>query len=635
MSPDVDRFRGALLGLAVGDAVGTTVEFRPPGTFAPVTDMVGGGPFRLPAGAWTDDTSMALCLAESLLAREGFDPVDQLSRYVRWFRDGYLSSTGAFFDIGTATRAALGRFERTGEPFPGDANPDAAGNGPLMRLAPVALAYANHPEQAVSRAAESARTTHGAQAAIDACRYFCGLLVGALTGTQADELLRRGPFEPYPDAWTKAPLCPEIAEIAAGSFLRREPPEIKGSGYVVRTLEAALWAAAKGASFEEGLLLAVNLGDDADTTGAIYGQLAGALFGVDAIPERWRDRIVMRDLIEKTADGLLSLSKSAKPAAPVERSGVGESGPEPEGPPGDSYWVLPSQLLAGPYPGAPRREDAAEKLEAFLDAGVTCFIDLTEEGEGPPLAPYSRLLHTVAGRRSTRVTHLRMPIRDVTVPPSWHVRAVLAAIRAAIAEGETVYLHCWGGVGRTGTIVGCLLVENGISAEAVLDDIAKLRSQTSRAGRISPETEEQRLFVREWSAADTLVLDQQALDRLDIQPMPQDREPIPSADEIVALLKRGEPVVINGPQPGWCVQAVANQDGAVRIEVLDPAHWEKGPALPAGQQQVLQKLGFTREPGVWLLEHAAEEATPTHAAKLMLTVAEQAWGLAPRDAICE
>lgn len=189
---DPNRFRGALIGLAVGDAIGTTVEFKPPGTFAPVKDMVGGGPFGLPAGAWTDDTSMALCLAESLIECGGFDPVDQLKRYVRWYREGYLSSTGKCFDIGNATRKALHRFERTGEPFPGDADRNAAGNGPLMKLAPIPLAYALHPEQAVLHAAQSARTTHGAPQAADASRYFAGLLVGALSGANVSQLLHQG-----------------------------------------------------------------------------------------------------------------------------------------------------------------------------------------------------------------------------------------------------------------------------------------------------------------------------------------------------------------------------------------------------------------------------------------------------------
>ncbi|MEA2285073.1 MAG: hypothetical protein QOJ21_1116 [Solirubrobacteraceae bacterium] len=308
MSFDQDRFRGALLGLAAGDAVGTTVEFSPPGTFAPITDMTGGGPFRLPAGAWTDDTSMALCLAESLVERRGFDPVDQLERYVRWYREGYLSSTGTCFDIGNATRAALQRFERTGEPFPGSADPDAAGNGPLMKLAPVALAYAGDPRQAVRFAGESALTTHGAPQAVDAARYFAGLLVGALSGSGVGELLHGGVFEPVTGIWDDAPLHPEVAEVAAGSFLRREPPEIRGTGYVVRALEAALWAMATARSFEDGVLAAVNLGDDADTTGAIHGQLSGAIHGAGAIPARWRERLVMRDRIEELADRLRELA---------------------------------------------------------------------------------------------------------------------------------------------------------------------------------------------------------------------------------------------------------------------------------------------------------------------------------------
>ena len=132
----VDRYRGALLGLAAGDALGTTLEFRAPWTFQPLTDMVGGGPFQLAPGQWTDDTSMALCLAESLVECQGFDPTDQMRRYLRWYREGYLSSTGTCFDIGLTTRAALRRFEQSGEPFAGETSPHAAGNGSLVRLAP-------------------------------------------------------------------------------------------------------------------------------------------------------------------------------------------------------------------------------------------------------------------------------------------------------------------------------------------------------------------------------------------------------------------------------------------------------------------------------------------------------------------
>ena len=103
----ISRYRGSLLGLAVGDALGTTLEFKSPGTFTPITDMVGGGPFNLEPGEWTDDTSMALCLAESLIEKEKFDPIDQMQRYLKWDREGYLSSNGKCFDIGMTVRNVL------------------------------------------------------------------------------------------------------------------------------------------------------------------------------------------------------------------------------------------------------------------------------------------------------------------------------------------------------------------------------------------------------------------------------------------------------------------------------------------------------------------------------------------------
>jgi ADP-ribosylglycohydrolase len=289
-----------MLGLAVGDAVGTTVEFRSPGSFEPVTGMIGGGPFRLKPGEWTDDTSMALCLAESLIEVGTFDPVDQLGRYVRWWKHGHLSSTGSCFDIGNTVSRALNRFLKTGEQFCGATDPTTAGNGSLMRLAPIALFFAADVEQALDRAADSSRTTHAAPAAIDACRYFAGLLVGALRSTPKEELLMPR-YSPVPGYFESHALIPEVDEIARGSFLQREPPEIVGSGYVVRSLEAALWAFHRSRNFKEGCLLAVNLGDDADTTGAIYGQLAGAYYGEYGIPEDWRVKLAQRELIEAIA----------------------------------------------------------------------------------------------------------------------------------------------------------------------------------------------------------------------------------------------------------------------------------------------------------------------------------------------
>ncbi len=300
---EIDRYRGCLLGLATGDALGTTLEFRPPGSFEPIADMVGGGPFRLEPGMWTDDTSMALCLAESLIECKAFDPEDQMCRYVRWYQEGHLSSNGYCFDIGNTTGEALERFIETGQAYAGATNAYSAGNGSLMRLAPVPMYFAQNAEDAIAHSANSSGTTHGAIEAVDACRYFGGLLVGALNGEAKDALLGDH-YCPTPGYWARQPLTDKITEIAGGSFKRKSPPDIRGTGYVVESLEAALWAFHSSQSFDEGTLMAANLGDDADTTAAIYGQIAGAYYGAEAIPPKWRSKLAHRELITEMADSL-------------------------------------------------------------------------------------------------------------------------------------------------------------------------------------------------------------------------------------------------------------------------------------------------------------------------------------------
>jgi len=298
------RYRGALLGLAAGDALGTTLEFQRPGTFTPIQEIIGGGPFYLEPGQWTDDTSMALCLADSLISQNGFDPIDQLTRYCRWAKEGYFSSIGRCFDIGRTTSDALSDFLQTKQPYCGPTGEYSAGNGCIMRLAPVPMFFRKNPTLAIERSADSSRTTHGATECVDASRYFGALIVGALEGRSKEELLAA-------DFWKSGELTPNIATIVSGSFKLGEPPFIKGSGYVVKALEAALWAFHRSNSFREGALMAVNLGDDADTTGAIYGQIAGAFYGDEAIPAHWRKLIAMRETIEQLAEQLYRCSESA------------------------------------------------------------------------------------------------------------------------------------------------------------------------------------------------------------------------------------------------------------------------------------------------------------------------------------
>lgn len=294
-----DRFRGALLGLACGDAVGTSVEFQPRGSFSPLTDMVGGGPFNLKPGQWTDDTSMALCLAESLLRKNGFEAADQMGRYLNWWQWGYLSSTGDCFDIGMTVREALGRYQVTGDPFAGSTNPYTAGNGSLMRLAPVVLFYFPERDHVRDFAAASSRTTHAASEAIECCQLFAELIGNALQGTSKTDL-----FNLDASRFTE----PKVAAIARGSYRVKSRAEITGNGYCVTSLEAALWCFEHTETLEDAILQAANLGDDADTTAAIVGQLAGAFYGVQGIPKGWRATLHMSDEIEAMADGLLLAS---------------------------------------------------------------------------------------------------------------------------------------------------------------------------------------------------------------------------------------------------------------------------------------------------------------------------------------
>ena len=311
-----DRARGALLGLAVGDAVGTTLEFRAPGTFDPIDDMVGGGPFGLRPGQWTDDTSMALCLGHSLVECAGFDAADQARRYLRWWQEGYLSSTGRCFDIGGTVRGALQCFRDSGEPYAGSTDRHSAGNGCLMRLAPVPIFYARHGAglaTVADRAADSARVTHGAAECLEASRLFAVLLARLLRGEDRARVLAPGGL----DRDVGGGLAePRIVALARGAWRDKSRDDIRGSGYVVESLEAALWCFARAGDFREAVLLAANLGDDADTTAAITGQLAGACWGEAGIPVEWRERLHQGEEIGALADRLHRVGAASGGTAP-------------------------------------------------------------------------------------------------------------------------------------------------------------------------------------------------------------------------------------------------------------------------------------------------------------------------------
>lgn len=483
MRGTVDRAVGALLGLACGDAVGTTLEFKRPGTFVPVADLVGGGPFGLRPGEWTDDTSMALCLAESLVDVGGTDLHDQLRRYVLWQSRGYLSSNGRCFDIGNATAKQLQRFRRTGEAVDPSPDQDAAANGSLMRLAPVPIRWHRDVAAAIDHAAESSRTTHPAERPVDACRVLAAMVAALVAGRPAEEVLA-------PGFWSWGPLHPEVEAVARGSWSTREPPEIRGTGYCVASLEAAIWAVGGARDPRDAILRAANLGDDADTTAAIAGQLAGARWGASALPAAWRARLCMAERIASLA--LALHDAEADPGGPVERD-------EDRWPFDDlvhSWWVERGTILAGEYPGHPEPVRASQKVHVLVDAGVRTFVDLTAPEDR--LAPYALHVEQAADDRRLDLRHRRFPIPDGGTTTDEGYARIIGEIDEATTRGG-VYVHCWGGVGRTGTVVGCLLAESGADHPLVVEQLRAMRAGTRKAERWCPETDEQHAVIDRWA----------------------------------------------------------------------------------------------------------------------------------------
>jgi len=296
-----DRAVGCLLGLAVGDALGSTLEFSTRDAGPPLTDLVGGGPFQLPAGAWTDDTSMALALADTLIWRGQLDPSDLMSRFVNWWKWGEYSATGECFDIGITTRMALAKFEDGGDPIAGSTDPHSAGNGSLMRLAPIAIWGVEAGEDSMRNAARlQSATTHGASQCLDACEGYALILRAAITGAPLQAAIQAAVG--IGDA--------VIGPILAGGWKGKSRDSIQSTGYVAHSLEAALWCVDQTSGYRDAVLLAANLGDDADTTAAITGQLAGALYGSAGIPPEWLSKLVWHDDMVEKALKLLGSAKS-------------------------------------------------------------------------------------------------------------------------------------------------------------------------------------------------------------------------------------------------------------------------------------------------------------------------------------
>ncbi|MBA7852708.1 ADP-ribosylglycohydrolase family protein [Enterobacter cloacae] len=288
-----DSALGALVGLAVGDAVGTTLEFKSRDS-EHVSDMQGGGPFILNAGEWTDDTSMALCVAETYLAENRMN-TDTLRKFLlRWYQTGENSSNGRCFDIGNTTRFALEQYLHVGPSWYGNTEKHTAGNAGLVRQAPVSIFRRKSLRAIYFESQAQSRATHGAVESIDACQFLGLILHHLINGHQKEEA-----FSPH-----VFPLCARVMIINAGEYKHKARHQIRSSGYVIDTLEAAMWAVWNTDNFRDAILLATNLADDADSVAATAGQLAGALYGYSEIPQDWKDKLVQHERIAALAGDL-------------------------------------------------------------------------------------------------------------------------------------------------------------------------------------------------------------------------------------------------------------------------------------------------------------------------------------------
>ena len=297
-----DQALGAVVGCAIGDALGTTLEFSRDPNSEPSTwhrEITGGGPFNLPEGGWTDDTSMMLALMDTYLERGFLDAPHCAENFLKWFKDGEFSHRGECFDIGIATSTALENYSQSSNPISGSVDPMSSGNGGIMRLAPSVVA--NHSDQ------HAARRDAVVQSAITHASEECLLIAGEM----ADVI------------WTGSL---DTVEHRLENLNRLSWSELLSGGYIRETWDCALWCVSHSDSFEEALIKTVNRRFDADTTGAVAGQIAGAIYGLSGIPERWLEKLIWRESVIEQASQLYEQGKS-----PYQRTSFDYFDERPEG----------------------------------------------------------------------------------------------------------------------------------------------------------------------------------------------------------------------------------------------------------------------------------------------------------------
>ncbi|MEJ8303828.1 ADP-ribosylglycohydrolase family protein [Saccharibacillus sacchari] len=309
----MDRLSGALLGLTVADALGVPVEFRSRSALDrnPVTDMLGYGTYNQPPGTWSDDSTMTWCTVESLALQGECDTEDLAGRFVRWLTHGYMTPYNELFDIGNATREALERYrtEAVWAKFAGLTHEQSNGNGSLMRILPMAF-YTRNMEAAERERLvnEVSSITHRHPRSLLACQIYVEMVLKLLEGGSAENAYRET-VTSINERYAEHAELHTFERIMNGGLADLKRDEIRSSGYVVDTLEAALWCLLTTDNYREAALKAVNLGEDTDTTAAVAGGLAGILYGEPSIPSEWLSQIAkldeLRELTSKFEAALL------------------------------------------------------------------------------------------------------------------------------------------------------------------------------------------------------------------------------------------------------------------------------------------------------------------------------------------
>lgn len=306
----LNRKKGAFFGGIVGDVLGGPLEFVRR-DYKNITDMIEGGIHKLTFGEWTDDTSMTWALAESL-GSDGFSLKSQMEHYSDWYQKGMYCTRDKLFDIGLQVEGAIQNYIEDKITPPLFVDENQSGNGSIMRLSPVVIKYYSEKEddekfqELIQYAKLSSKTTHPNKCCQDACGALALIINRCLNGKLTKEEILNVSEE---DINNIKISNESIVEIMKGSYKNKQRDEISSSGYVVHTLEAALWCFLNSNDYNSAVLLAANLGHDADTMASVTGQIAGAYYGYENINKNWLNNIQKKEDLSITFDKLIQSNK--------------------------------------------------------------------------------------------------------------------------------------------------------------------------------------------------------------------------------------------------------------------------------------------------------------------------------------